>query len=142
MTQIDLSHAIAATGDEWQKPGVRVVDPVTGIAFRMRAQVYRIAELSADWRRFITDEQPDSAPMVFDIQSCTDRAIAAGPDWQDDATAGVLLGLMPDARLDVWDNMWTGRSWTCWPEIGKNGVSGKTRNEAIARAYVASKGAM
>ena len=30
MTQTDLSRAIAATGDEWQKHGMRVVDPETG----------------------------------------------------------------------------------------------------------------
>ena len=75
-----------------------------------------------------------------------DRAIAAGPDWQDAATAGVLLGLMPDA---VMRRAWPDLNAVCqrdgWAVLVKSGLIrevSQTRNESIARAYLASKGAM
>ena len=136
MTQIDLSHAIAATGDEWQKPGVRVVDPVTGAAWR---RMFDSWQADNDAAKEITNSSHLATYSGL-------RAIAAGPDWQDAATAGVLLGLMPDA---VMRRAWPDLNAVCqrdgWAVLVKSGLIrevSQTRNESIARAYLASKGAM
>lgn len=148
MTQ-QLSAAIAASGNEWQKPGVRVVDPVTEAAWRLSGRSWRNAENSqADVLLMKSCMESDmGGPSHMNESDAQNRAIAAGPDWHDDATVGVLLGLMPDLSIRAkWEYKcnelpriigWWAESH---PPLQAVDLV-PTRNEAIARAYLASKGA-
>lgn len=115
MTQ-QLSAAIAASGNEWRKPGVRVVDPVSGIGLRLFVQ--------RSWC-FDANTKMMSAKKEIEIEH---RAIAAGPDWLDDATAGCLAGLLTAAQLRE--------------VMGDCYIGGLDFKQTVARAYLASKGAM
>ena len=147
MTLTETCRAIAAKDGEWRKHGMQVVDPVTGNRWRRHNESWlrdSCAGLDDQWTAGPL-EILATVPWLTDVIELR-RAIAAGPDPEDDASIGVLLGLMPDA---VMHRTWPDQNAVCrrdgWALLVKNGLIrevSQTRNEAIARAYVASKGAM
>lgn len=149
MTQTDLSRAMAATGDEWRKHGVQVVDSVTGNRWRRHNESWlrdSVTGLDDQWAAGPL-EILATAPWLNDVIELR-RAIAAGPDWQDDATAGVLFGLLIDFDVYCVHGVFychLSKGVTVARALFDSRQAfgeGATRNEAIARAYVASKGAM
>lgn len=85
----NLAARIAASGHAWIKPGVRVVDPRTGAAWRRTGQ--------PAWKR--DNYAAGLESERFD--ESTARAILAGPDLDDAATVGVLWGIARKAVHDA-----------------------------------------
>ena len=114
-----LAARIAAAGARWIVPGVALStgDRCVGTATDSYGEEQLV------W------VGPSELPS-WNCQAVI-NAIAAGPDLDDAATFGVLLWLMPEATLNP-----NGRGWVC--AIDRQRLSGDTRAEAIARAWLAA----
>lgn len=116
----DLAREYAALVPDWAKPGMRCVDPVTGAAWRLLA--YEAHGWNFDNRRaelLVDGDDPDD--MLI-------RALAAGPDLEDAATVGGLLGASGQVHLRAG-----------WWVANVNGFCAQhqDRAEAIIRACIA-----
>ncbi len=122
-----LARQIADAGIPWKQPGAACRDPDSGLLWRM------LGNDRVDCVREFASFENECESM--------DLAIANGPNLDDNATLGVLLGLMPGHSLvcgrrtghDVW-------GWVCAEVAPPIDKWHRTRAEAIARAALAAHG--
>ncbi len=138
LTARGISLQIAGIGGDfgWHKPGVLCVDPETGIPYRATGSGWRV------------DRDTNGLQEMFDATSgiSLDRAKANGPELQDTATLGVLLG----GDGEVWryydqcsePNVWLARITT---KDGRHALNDYTEHGgdptkaiAIGKAYLNS----
>ena len=131
----DLAREIAATGDRWLIPGVGVVDRVTGARFRY-VPTERDDDDSTEWpiEGQCEMDWPESDNCWDDLRR---RALAAGPDLSDAATALTLLSLVPEHDLLSTELMPGQVRWACATRHGQR-IWHSTRTEAIARAVLSA----
>ena len=132
-----LSREVAAASSAWAIPGVRCLDPETGIAFRVNADFTFCPDSEAHsnawgtWRDRLTEA--DAYPDGLDGRSsAANRALAAGPDLLDPVTVNALLG--EDGQ--VIDGCQGGVA----AYVGTAYAVDSTRTFAICRAWIAAKG--
>jgi hypothetical protein len=131
-----LSREVAAASSAWAIPGVRCLDPETGIAFRVNADFTFCPDSEAHsnawgtWRDRLTEA--DAYPDGLDGRSsAANRALAAGPDLLDPLTVNALLG--EGGTVERIAHHWSA-------DVGDVPRGGISRTEAICRAWIAAQG--
>lgn len=135
-----LSREVAAASSAWAIPGVRCLDPTTGIAFRVNADFTLCPDSEAHsnawgmWRDRLTEAE--AYPDGFDGRSsAANRALAAGPDLRDPVTVNALLG----ATGNAWQDVCGGIVWMACVD-NADVVVNEDRTTAICRAWIAARG--
>ena len=120
-----LAKRIAELRPDWAVAGCAVRDPKTG--WRWRCQ-------TGYWD-YDDEDQVECLGVPIADSEPGQRALAAGPDWRDDATVGALLmRYLPEHELTCFGN-----GWRCVQGLPRGTVYG-TRAEAILAAVVAALG--
>jgi hypothetical protein len=141
MVDLDqLSREVAAASSAWAIPGVRCLDPTTGIAFRVNADFTLCPDSEAHsnawgmWRDRLTEAE--AYPDGFDGRSsAANRALAAGPDLRDPVTVNALLG-----NGQAWRRIIGGGvAWVASVDLVHERTE-DDRTAAICRAWIAARG--